>query len=140
VRTRSTLAGSLACLLVVCGTADAQPRGWEVRVPARVELEASVTEMLPITIAVDRGLAVSRDAPVIVDLAAGPGVTLKKPRLGRGDAVDPGADAPRFAVPVRGDEAGEVMVKVRVRLWLCGGKVCRPVEDRRQVTIAVTAP
>jgi hypothetical protein len=95
---------------------------------------------VPIAIAVDRGLTVSKDGPVIVELTADPGVSIKKRRLGRVDAVDPEADAPRFAVAVRGDSAGDHTVKLHVRLWLCGGKACRPLEIRRVATVAVAAP
>ncbi|MEJ7604350.1 MAG: hypothetical protein WKG01_41200, partial [Kofleriaceae bacterium] len=100
--------------------ADAQRAPtWELRIPDRIEVALGATAVLPIAIAVDRGLTVSKDAPVIVALAPPPGVTLKKRRLGRADAVDPEADAPRFAVPIRGDTAGEHVVKVHLKLWLC---------------------
>jgi hypothetical protein len=110
--------------------------GWEVRIPERIDAVAGEAGVLPIAIAVDRGLAVSKDAPVIVDLA-GAGLGIKKTRLGRADAVDPGADAPRFAVPLRPPAAGELAVKVRIRLWLCGGRVCRPLELRREAKVIV---
>ena len=103
----------------------------------RIEVAVGATATLPLAIAIDRGLTVSKDAPVIVTLKVEPGVTIKKRRLGRADAVDPEADAPRFAIPVRGDTAGEHVVKLHVKLWLCGGKVCKPLEIRRQSTVFV---
>jgi hypothetical protein len=121
---------------VLVAPAEAQQPGWEVRVPERVELVLGEAGVLPIAIAVDRGLTVSRDAPVIVDLA-GAGLGLKKARLGRADAVDPGADAPRFAVPLRPPAAGDFPIKVRIRLWLCGGRTCRPLDVRREAKIVV---
>lgn len=120
--------------------AHAQQPGWEVRVPERLEVAIGAAVPLPIVIAVDRGLTVSKDGPVIVDLTFDPVVSTKKRRLGRADAVDPEADAPRFAVQVRGESAGETVVKLRIRLWLCGGKSCRPLDLRRQTTVVVTAP
>jgi hypothetical protein len=133
---------SLAVAVVLAaGSAHAQPQpGWEIRVPERVEVAVGASTLVPITIAVDRGLVVSRDAPVIVDLAPPQGVTIKKRRLGRPDAVDPEADAPRFAATVRGDAAGSAVVKIRVRLWLCGGKVCKPLDVHRQTTVVVATP
>jgi hypothetical protein len=139
---------TLAVVLLVLGAAappaparaEAQREpGWEVRIPERLEVLAGETGVLPIAIAVDRGLAISKDAPVIVDLAA-TGVAIKKTRLGRADAVDPGADAPRFAVTVKPTAAGEHVVKVHLRLWLCGGKACRPLDIRRQATVVGVAP
>lgn len=131
----------VAAVLAVAAVAGAQPRqDWEIRVPERVELAPGVQGALPIAIAVDRGRAVSKDAAVIVDLAPPDGVTVKRRRLGRGDAVDPEADAPRFAVPVRADTAGEHVVRVRVRFWLCAAKTCRPIDVRRTATLVVAAP
>jgi hypothetical protein len=136
----------VATLLAMVATAGAQPArqgaraDWEVRVPERVELAPGVQGALPIAIAVDRGRAVSKDAAVIVDLAPPDGVTVKRRRLGRSDAVDPEADAPRFEVPVRAAAAGEHVVRVRVRFWLCAAKTCRPIDVRRTTTLAVVAP
>lgn len=136
---RAVAALALGLAALAAAPAHAQQPGWELRIPERLEVAAGSTAALAITVAVDRGLTVSKDGPVIVDLAPAPGVTLKKRRLGRADAVDPEADAPRFAAQVRGDTAGEVVVKIHVKLWLCGGKVCRPVDVRRQTTVVVTA-
>ena len=127
-------------VLVLASPAYAQQPGSEVRVPERVEVATGATVQLPIAIAVDRGLTVSKDGPVIVDVVADAGITVKKRRLLRADAVDPEADAPRFAVAVRGDAAGDVVVKLRVRYWVCGGKSCRPIDLRKQTTVAVIAP
>jgi hypothetical protein len=128
-------------LLLVAGIARAQPREpWEVRVADKLTIAPGETGSISIAIAVDRGLTVSKDANVIIDALGEPGVTVRKKRLGRNDAVDPEADAPRFAVPVKGDTAGEHAVKVRVRFWLCGGKSCRPIDVRRSATVSVAAP
>jgi hypothetical protein len=128
----------LVCVLVTPVGAQPSP-GWEVRIPDRVEVASGATAQVPIAIAVDRGLAVSRDAPILIDLAGEPGVTIKKRRLGRADAVDPEADAPRFVLAVRADAAGEHGVGVRIRLWICARATCRPVELQRRVTISVGA-
>ena len=128
---------SLAVLVALTMTVAAQREpGWEVRVPERLEVAVGDAGTLPIAIAVDRGLAISKDAPVIVDLVAPAGVAIKKTRLGRADAVDPGADAPRFAVAVKPGEPGDHVVRVRLRAWLCGGKVCRPIDVRREAVVA----
>ena len=123
----------------VRGEAQRQP-GWEVRVPERVELAPGEGGTIALSIAVDRGLSVSRDAAVIVDLEAPAAVTFKRRRLGRGDAVDPGADAPRFAIPVQAGEPGEHVVKLRLRFWVCGGKACRPIDVKRSTLLAVVPP
>lgn len=133
--------GVLAALLLV-GTAHAQPRqpGWEVTVAERVTVAPGESQSISVAIRVDRGLTVSKDASVIVDVQADPGVTVRKKRLGRTDAVDPEADAPRFAVGVKGDTSGDHAVKVRIRFWVCGGKSCKPVDVRKSATVTVAAP
>jgi hypothetical protein len=130
--------GGLAVAAPAIGRAQA-PReaGWELRVAERVDVAAGATAPLTIAIAVDRGLTVSKDAAVIVDLDPDPGASVKKKRLGRGDAVDPDADAPRFQVAVHGDAPGEHPVRLHVRFWLCGTRSCRPIDVRRVASIAV---
>jgi hypothetical protein len=131
----------LLAALAITARAEAQRQpGWEVRVAERVEIAPGTGGAIAISIAVDRGLTVSKDAPVIVDLVAPAGVALRKRRLGRGEAVDPGADAPRFAVPVRATEPGDHAVKIRVRFWVCGTKACTPVDVRRSAIVAVATP
>jgi hypothetical protein len=132
--------GGFVLALLVSAPAGAQREpGWDLRVAERVEVAAGASAPLAIVLAVDRGLTVSKDAAVMIDLAPDPGVTVKKKRLGRSDAVDPEADAPRFAVNLRGDTPGDHVVRLHVRFWLCGTKRCRPVEVRRTATIAVAA-
>lgn len=127
-------AGALAVVGAVA-VADREP-GWDLRVTERVEVAAGASAPLTIALAVDRGLAVSKDAAVIIDLAPDAGITVKKQRLGRGDAVDPEADAPRFAVGVRGDTPGDHVVRLHVRFWLCGTRSCWPIDVRRVATVA----
>jgi hypothetical protein len=129
---------ALVLLLLATRAHAEREAGWELRVAERTEVAPGATAPLAISLAVDRGLTVSKDAPVIVDLDPDPGATVKKKRLGRGDAVDPEADAPRFAVAVRGEAPGDHPLRVRVRFWLCGAKRCRPVEADRVTTIAVS--
>lgn len=129
-----------AVVLFAGAAAAAQPGpGWELRIPERVELTAGTSGTLPIALAVDRGLSISKDAGIVIDLAPEAAVSVKKRRLGRNDAVDPDADAPRFAVALHADRAGDFTLKVKLRFWVCGSKVCRPVEARRTVAIAVAA-
>jgi hypothetical protein len=127
-------------VVVLARPAEAQRElGWDLRVSERVEVAAGATAPLTIALAVDRGLVVSKDAAVIIDLVPEAGIAVKKKRLGRGDAVDPEADAPRFAVPVRADAAGDHVMRLRVRFWLCGTRSCRPIDVRRTATVAVSA-
>jgi hypothetical protein len=132
------LVRGFALVLLVGTPAEAEREpGWDVRVAERVEVAAGQAVPLTIALAVDRGLTVSKDAAVIIDLDPDAGLTVKKKRLGRGDAVDPEADAPRFAVNVRGDAPGDHVVRLHVRFWLCGTRTCWPIDVRRVATVAV---
>jgi hypothetical protein len=111
--------------------------GWELRVPERIEIAAGASGNLPIAIAVDRGLSISKDAQLVVDLAPDGAITVKRRRLGRTDAVDPDADEPRFAVPVHGETAGDYSLKLHVRFWVCAQRTCKPVDARRSVAVSV---
>lgn len=126
-------------LVILLLTATASADSWEIKIPERVEMTTTAGGTLPISIVVDRGMSLSKDASIVIDLAPEPGVSVKRRRLGRTDAVDPEADAPRFAVPLRADNAGDFALRVRLRFWLCGQKICRPVDAKRTVTVAVTA-
>ena len=125
-------------LLLVASTAYAD--GWELRVPEKLDVQAGSGATLPVAIAVDRGQSISKDGGIILDLATD-GVSVKKRRLSRADAVDPDADAPRFSVPVRTEAAGDFTIKLHLRFWLCGQKICKPVDARRTIAVsATTAP
>jgi hypothetical protein len=129
----------VALVVLPMNTARAQRERWELRIPERVELIAGTSGTLPIELAVDRGLHVSRDAAIIVDLAPDSALAIKRRRVGRADAIDPDADAPRFAIAVRAETAGDFTMRVHLRFWLCGQKVCRPVDARRNIAFAVAA-
>jgi len=132
------LLATMAVLAALGAPAHAQrDPGWEVRVPDKLELAPGIAGTLPIAIAVDRGLVISKDGGLVIDIAPDPGVTLRKRRFGRSDAADPDADAPRFAVPIQVDAAGDYAVKLRIRFWLCGSRVCRPVDAKRTIAVSV---
>ncbi len=129
-------------LVLGASLAGAQPPaqpGWEVRAPDRVELVAGQGGALSLAIAVDRGLSVSKDGPIILDLAPPKPVTVRRRRMARGDAVDPDAEAPRFTIPIRSDAVGDHAVPLRLRFWLCRGRTCRPVTFKKTVTVVVAS-
>jgi hypothetical protein len=130
---------ALAILLAAAPASAQTPSSWELKIPERVELAAGVSGTLPIAIVIDRGLTISKDAALILDLAPDAGVTIKKRRLGRGDAIDPDADSPRFAIALHAAAAGDYAIKTHLRFWLCNAKTCRPIDVRRSVAVAVSA-
>src|ERR1700733_15794561 len=106
-------AAALGLVIVAASgvVAGAQPAaGFDVRIPDKLELVAGESGTLGVAIAIDRGLQISRDAALILDLAPDPGVTIKKHRLGRTAAAAPEAESPRFAISVRADTTGQTNV------------------------------
>jgi hypothetical protein len=131
----------LAVVAALALPAEAErEQGWELSVPERIELTAGSGGTLSLALEIDRGLTISKDAALILDLAPDPAVVIKRHRIGRDDAVNPDADAPRFAIPVRVEAVGDYTVKLHLRFWLCGRKTCRPIDTRRAVAVAVVAP
>jgi hypothetical protein len=128
-----------ALLVLLLLTAAAHADTWELKIPERIEVPAGTSGTLPISLAVDRGRTISKDAGIVLDLTPEGGVTVKKRRLARTDAVDPDADAPRFAIPLRAEAAGDFALRVRIRFWVCGQKVCKPVDAKRSVVVSVAA-
>lgn len=110
---------------------------WELQVAERLQIGAGTVGTLPVAIAVSPGQTVSKDADLILDLAPEPGVSIKHRRLGRTDAVNPDDASLRFAIPVGAQRKGDYAIKLRVRFWLCGTKVCRPIDARRTVSVSV---
>lgn len=127
---------AIAIAVLAPALAAADP-GWEVRIPDRTEIAVGGTGTLSITVAADRGNSISKDGGVILDLKTDPTITLKKKRLSRGDAADPEADAPRFAIPLKVESLGDREVKVRLRFWVCASRTCRPIDVSRSAKIAV---
>ena len=129
----------LALIIIVLSArvaAAQDPVGYKLDVPEHLDFAVG-DGSLPITIQIERGQSISKDAGLTLDIAPDAGVVVKRRRLARTDAIDPDEDSPRFAIPVRGDAPGDFTVKLHLRFWLCGTKVCRPIDARRTVTIRV---
>jgi hypothetical protein len=128
---------TLAFLTALDGGAAAQDQpGYKLDVPEHLDLDVG-GGTLPLTITVDRGQTISKDGGLTLDIAPDAGIAVRRRRLARTDAVDPDEDSPRFAVPLRADTAGDFRLKLHLRFWLCGTKVCKPIDARRTVTVSV---
>jgi len=74
-------------------------------------------------------------APLKVTLTASPGLGLAKGALGRGDLVDPKAEAPAFKVPFKATAAGAQELVAKVDFFICSDQWC--VKQVREVKVAV---
>lgn len=131
----------LRCAVVIAALAVATPVAAaptiELRAPDEVAAVAGAPVVVSLTVAPPAGRTVSSDGPVLVALTLPAGLSASRRRYARRDAADPAADAPRFDLKLRAVTPGEHAVRVTVRAWLCGPKVCRPVRAERTVVVKV---
>ena len=128
-----------ALVVALVGTAHADDASYELKA-ADATVEVGAQAAISLTIAPAAGKIVSHDGPVLVTLGSDDGVALTRKRYTRKDAADPAADAPRFDLKVKGVSAGDHLIDVDARFWLCGPKVCRPVRAHRALVVHVSAP
>jgi hypothetical protein len=128
----------VGCLLWTAARADDEGRGFRLRVARSVDIEVGSERAVSLTILPKSGYVISRDGPVSLRSQPPPGLQLRRRHLRRKDAVDPGAEAPRFELRVRAKETGSFRLPVRVRFYVCRKKACRPIE--RKLEIGVTVP
>ena len=134
-RAAITLAFVVSVRAAAPAAAQDQP-GYKLDVPEHLDVDTG-GGTLPLTITVDRGQTLSKDGGLTLDIAPDAGIAVRRRRLARTDAVDPDEESPRFAIPLRTDTAGDFRLKLHLRFWLCGTKVCKPIDARRTVTVSV---
>jgi len=81
------------------------------------------------------GTHVNAEAPLKISLSSTPGLKLSRQALGHRDAVDPGADGPRFVVPFQATGAGAQEARARVEFFICSDAWC--VKQARDVAVAI---
>jgi hypothetical protein len=128
---------TLALAATACAAAHAEDPGYELRVAPDVTIELDTTASFSVAIVPATGRTVSAAGPVRVAVDAPDALAVPRRRYARKDAADPAADAPRFDIRLKARAAGEHTVTLDVRFWLCGKRVCRPVETTRTVRVMV---
>jgi hypothetical protein len=110
--------------IVTDGSTSALKRGEKGKVVVAVE-------------PLEKGVHVNREFPLKYRVSATAGLALAKTELSRADAVDPGAENPRFEIPVSATAtaAGAQQVTVQMRFAICSDTWCVP--QQRTVTVAV---
>ena len=83
----------------------------------------------------EKGIHVNRDFPLKYKVEPTAGLKVEKNEWKRGDAVDPGAENPRFEIPVVGVAKGAQQVAVLMRFAICSDSWCVP--QTRTVTVAI---
>lgn len=113
--------------------------GFELRSATEVTVTPGTASTVSLTIAGTGGRTISKDGPVRIEVASST-LELPRTRYARRDAADPAADAPRFDLRFTAGAAGDHELAIEARFWVCGKRVCRPVQATRTVTVHATAP
>ena len=83
----------------------------------------------------EKGIHVNREFPLKYKVEPSAGLQVEKLEWKRPDAVDPGADNPRFEIPVTAKAKGAQQVAVQMRFAICSDAWCVP--QTRTVTVPV---
>jgi hypothetical protein len=89
-----------------------------------------VVDVVPL----EKGIHVNREFPLKYKVEPSAGLRVDKVEWKRSDAVDPGAENPRFEIPVTATARGAQQVVVQMRFAICSDAWCVPQ------TKAVTVP
>lgn len=139
VRALSVL-GFAAALTLRVASASAEPVRTEIEAPTAVL--ALETARVSLSLVPTDEHFISRTAPLSVSVRVEPadGLVPTTRRLMRKDAADPSSRAPRFDVVLRATKPGNYRLSLEVRLWVCRGKVCRPMALEPELELSVTEP
>lgn len=90
-----------------------------------------VVDVVPL----EKGIHVNREFPLKYKVEPSPGLRVDKVEWKRTDAVDPGAENPRFEIPVTAAAKGGQSVTVQMRFAICSDAWCVP--QTRTVTVPI---
>ncbi|HET8724389.1 MAG TPA: hypothetical protein VFM53_09340 [Anaeromyxobacteraceae bacterium] len=90
-----------------------------------------VVDVVPL----EKGIHVNREFPLKYKVEPSAGLRVDKVEWKRTDAVDPGADNPRFEIPVTAAAKGGQSVTVQMRFAICSDAWCVP--QTRTVTVPI---
>jgi hypothetical protein len=132
------LTAALSGLAVAAAAADPAAEAassYAVRASAEpASLRSGASGTLRLAIEPTGAVHVDPKAPIQVTLGATPGLTLKKSRLGRPDAVQTGAGL-SFQVPFTAVGSGPQELKAKLDFFLCTDQWC--LKQVRDVNVAV---
>jgi hypothetical protein len=134
----SMLAGAL---LVLVATAQARAdESYELKTgPVKAAVGAKTTASL--TIAAKTGWHVNEEAPMSLTLVPDSGITVEKPKLGKGDLAQKTKDQARFDVAFTASEPGQKTIKGEAKFVMCQGvAVCKPIKETVSLAVDVAAP
>jgi hypothetical protein len=105
---------------------DGSPRTLAVGATGKV-----VVDVVPL----EKGIHVNREFPLKYKVEPSAGLRVDRLEWKRADAVDPGAENPRFEIPVTATAKGAQQVVVQMRFAICSDAWCVP--QTRTVTVPI---
>jgi hypothetical protein len=128
------LSAALAGLAVAAVAADPAAEAASSASAEPASLRSGASGTLRLAIEPTGAVHVDPKAPIQVTLGATPGLTLKRTRLGRPDAVQAGAGL-SFQAPFTAAKPGSQELRAKLDFFLCTDQWC--VKQVRDVTVAV---
>jgi opacity protein-like surface antigen len=136
---KSMLLGGL--LAAILGTA-AQARADETYELKKGDVKATVgaKATTSLTIAAKTGWHVNEEAPVSLKLQPDPGITIDKPKLGRGDLAQSTKEQARFDVAFTATEPGKKVINGEASFVMCQASTCKPCKEKVAFAVEAVAP
>ena len=132
------LASTLLLALAAGAPADPDPaKGYAIDTSGSTRsLRTGEQGKLAFELQARNGWHVDPRTPLKIDLSAPAGLELASTRLGKKDAVVPGAESPRFEAPFTARAAGTHEARARLDFFVCSADAC--VKQIREVVVPVT--
>ena len=93
------------------------------------KLAVGSTATASVTLKAKGGWHMNGEAPITVALTPPAGVSVPKPKLGRGDLAASSQESARFDIPVSATEAGKKTIAAEARFVICQQEACKPVKE-----------
>ena len=134
---KSLTAAAALALVLVPAAARADGQLYEIK-KSEPKVAAGAKGTASVTIATKSGWHMNAEAPITVSLTPPAGISVAKPKLGRGDLAQSTAESARFDIPFAASEAGQKVINVATSFVICQESACKPVKETLALNIEVT--
>lgn len=133
--------GALAALVVqLAPTASrADEKLYEIK-KSEPKVATGASGTASITIATRGGWHMNAEAPITLKLSPPAGISVPKPKLGRGDLAQSTKETARFDIAFSATETGQKVIDAETHFVICQESACKPVKETLALNIEVTSP
>jgi hypothetical protein len=130
---------TIVALLLLAVPARATDGSFDIKqTDARAAVGAKATAS--VTITAKQGWHLNQEAPLTLKLTPPAGVTVDKPKLGRGDLAASSESAARFDVGLTLSAPGKQSIEAEAGFVLCRQDSCRPIKQKLTLAAEATPP